>query len=162
MIPVCLLQHKSMLNPKVRPAIAQVLLLLENELLELHLQQAGIHLAHSPLPSQHPRAKKTHRLWFVPSEISLSEAPDERAWTAGNMSAPFRRAECQGSTRCQMPPVICFNCYLNHTHFTMKQLISGWTLRDAWKSQNRYLLQGCMLLSHLLCLDHKILHTLWY
>lgn len=47
-----------MLNPKVHPAIAQVLLLLEKELLDLHLQQVRIHLAHSPLPSQHPRAKK--------------------------------------------------------------------------------------------------------
>lgn len=56
---MCLLQHKSMLNPNVHPAIAQVLLLLENELLDLHLQQVWIHVAHSPLPSQHPRAKKT-------------------------------------------------------------------------------------------------------
>lgn len=62
MIPVCLLQHKSKLNPKVHPATAQVLLLLENELLDLPLQQVWIHVAHSPLPSQHPRAKKPQTL----------------------------------------------------------------------------------------------------
>lgn len=62
MIPLCLLQHKSMLNPKVHPAIAQVLPLLENELLDLQLQQVRIHLAHSPFPSQHPRGKKPQTL----------------------------------------------------------------------------------------------------
>lgn len=58
MVPVCLLENKSIPSPEVDP-IAQVLLLLENELLDLQLQQVQIHLAHSP--SQHPRGKKKHK-----------------------------------------------------------------------------------------------------
>lgn len=79
MIPVCLLQHKSLLNPKVHPAIVQVLLLLEKELLDLHLQQVRIHLAHSPLPSQHPRAKKPTDFDLFLVKFHPLKLPDERA-----------------------------------------------------------------------------------
>lgn len=120
--PVCLLQCKSIPSPEVDPAIAQVLLLLETELLDLQLQHVGIHLAHSP--SQHPRGKKPTDfdllvVNFSPLKLptSVSELLETR------LPHSKAHAVCQGSTRFQMPPVICFNCYLNLTHFTMKQLM---------------------------------------
>ena len=106
------------------PTIARVLFLLETELLDLQLQQARIHVAHSPLPSQHPRGKKptAFDLFVVNfSPLKLTTSVPELLET--RLPHSNARVACQGSTRCQMPPVICFNCYLNLTHFTMKQLI---------------------------------------
>lgn len=57
-----------------------------------------------PIPLSPPNTpgQKNHRLWFAPSEISPSEAPDERAWTAGNTSAhsDVRRARDPHAARC--------------------------------------------------------------
>lgn len=125
MIPMCLLQRKSILSPKVDPAAAQVLLLLETELLDPQLRRIWIHLAHSPLPSQHPRGKKkpTDFDLFVVNFSPLKLPKNVPELLETRLPHSNARAACQGSTRCQTPPVICFNCYLKLTHFTMKQLI---------------------------------------
>jgi len=70
-------------------------------------------------PSQHPRGKKPTDLdLFVVNFRPLKLPTNVPELLETRLPHSNAHTACQGSTRCQTPPVICFNCYLNLTHST--------------------------------------------